>query len=371
MKDFFGNAASTEHPFGWQAEEAVLQARKSLATDLGAQSEQEILFTSGATESNNLAIFGIARAYRRKGNHIITVKTEHKAVLDPCAAWVREGGKVTYLSVDENGLIGEADLKAAITAETVLVSIMLANNEIGVLQPIESFSAITRERGIPLHTDATQAVGKIPIHVKRMGIDLLSFSGHKMYGPKGVGALYVSKKNPRIRLAPLIHGGGHERGMRSGTLNVPGIVGLAKALNLSLETMKTESRQILALRNRLWTGLSSRLKQLAINGHPTRRIAGNLNIAFPVSDIALLIREIYADIAVATGAACTSASPDPSHVLKQLPGGEKRSISSIRFGIGRFTTEEEIDYVIHKICSTQAMAAFRRDTKPPMVDSVG
>lgn len=346
----FGNASSTEHRYGWEAEALVKEARKKIAADLGAENPREIIFTSGATESNNLALLGVARAYAKKGNHIITVQTEHKAVLDVASAWRREGGRVTLLPVDAGGLIDPNRLEASIGPDTILVSVMMANNEIGVLQPMRAIGRITRRKGVFLHTDAAQAVGKVALDVQKLNIDLLSFSGHKIYGPKGIGALYLRGRRPRIILAPLVFGGGHERGMRSGTLNVPGIVGLAKALELCLEELPTRTGRLTRLRNRLWRGLSQ-LGNLALNGDPKQRLASNLNVAFMGIQAQSLIKTIYGEVAVSSGSACTSASPEPSHVLLALENGVERVPCSIRFGIGRFTTREEIDRVIELVSS--------------------
>ncbi|MDJ0834960.1 MAG: aminotransferase class V-fold PLP-dependent enzyme [Acidobacteriota bacterium] len=366
LRGSFGNAASTEHRFGWVAEEAVKQAREITARCIGAESGRNIIFTSGATESNNLAILGAARQYARKGRHLITVVTEHKAVLDPCLAWEAEGGKVTRLGVDRDGLIDLNELDEAITEETVLVSVMAANNEIGVLQPIEDIGNMTRAHGVLFHTDATQAVGKIPIDVDKANIDLLSLSAHKIYGPKGAGALYVRRKRPRVSLKPLQYGGGHEQGMRSGTLNVPGIVGLGAALERASETMEEEAERLRYLRDRLLTGVRAGLEGVEVNGHPQQRLPGNLNLYFPGVALEKLIREIYADIAVSTGAACTSASPEPSHVLLALEPEGKRAMASVRFGIGRFNTTEEIDYVIERLTRAKALRSLARRPVPSL-----
>ena len=344
----FGNAASTEHRFGWEAEEAVAQARAKVCNALNASHPREIIFTSGATEANNLAILGALRAYRRKGNHLVTVCTEHKAVLDPCRWWEKEGGKVTYLPVDTAGLVTPEQVEAALRPETVMISVMLANNEIGVIQPLSEIGAIARRTGVLFHSDAAQAVGKVPVDVAEMGIHLLSVSAHKFYGPKGVGALYVRGKNPRVALQPLVYGGGHERGLRSGTLNVAGIVGLGKAMELAMAEMEDESKRLLDLRNRLWRGLQG-IPGILMNGDSDRRLPGNLNISLPGIDNARLIREIYSDLAVSSGAACTSASPEPSHVLRALPDGETRASSCLRLGLGRFSTEEEVDFAAGRI----------------------
>ena len=343
----FGNAASRNHAFGWVAEEAVEKARKQVAELIGATAK-EIVFTSGATESNNLAIKGVAEMYSQKGNHIITAATEHKAVLDTCKRLEKRGCRVTYLPVQADGLIDLDMLKEAITDKTVLVSIMYGNNEIGTVQDIPAIAGICRERGVLLHTDATQAVGKIPVNVLADNIDLMSLSGHKMYGPKGVGALYVRRKNPRVQLTAQMDGGGHERGMRSGTLNVPGIVGLGKAAELANQLMAGESAQHRALRDRLKDKLMAELDEVYINGTMERRLPHNLNISFAYVEGESLLMGIN-DIAVSSGSACTSATLEPSYVLKALGAGDDLAHSSIRFGIGRFTTEEEIDYTAAKV----------------------
>ncbi len=345
--DAFGNAASRNHSFGWKAEEGVDWARNTIAKYIGAD-EKEIVFTSGSTESNNLAIKGVAEMYASKGNHIITCTTEHKAVLDTCKALERKGSRVTYLTVDKEGFINLDELRAAITDQTVLVTIMHANNEIGVLQDIEAIGKICHEKGVLFHTDATQSIGKVPFDVQRMNVDLASMSAHKMYGPKGVGALYVRKKNPRVKLTSQMDGGGHERGMRSGTLNVPGIVGLAKALELCITDMPIEVPRIQAMRDRLWSLLNAELDELYINGpdprtKPEWRLPGNLNVSFAFVEGEAMMMGIK-DIAVSSGSACTSASLEPSYILKALGVGEDLAHTSIRFGIGRFNTEEEIDY---------------------------
>ncbi len=348
--DRFGNAASRNHAFGWAAEEAVELARERIANLIGATAK-EIVFTSGATESDNLAIKGVAEMYREKGNHIITVVTEHKAVLDTCKRLEKYGYRVTYLPVQKDGLISLDDVKAAMDDKTILVTIMAANNEIGVLQPIEEIGKICRERGVLFHTDAVQAVGKVPIDVNKQNIDLASISGHKIYGPKGVGALYVRRRNPRVQVSPIIDGGGHERGMRSGTLNVPGIVGLGKACALASEEMLQESCRLAGLRNRLKDKIMGRLDEVYINGSIEHRLPGNLNISFAYVEGESLLMGIN-DVAVSSGSACTSATLEPSYVLKALGTGDELAHSSIRFGIGRFNTEAEIDYVADRVCET-------------------
>jgi cysteine desulfurase len=346
----FGNAASRNHSFGWVAEEGTETARERIAKLIGATTK-EIVFTSGATESDNLAIKGVAEMYRERGNHIITAVTEHKAVLDTCKRLEKYGYRVTYLPVQKDGLIDLEDLKRSMDDKTILVTIMAANNEIGVLQPIAEIGKLCRERGVIFHTDATQAVGKVPIDVNKQNIDLASISGHKMYGPKGVGALYVRRKNPRVQLAPIIDGGGHERGMRSGTLNVPGIVGLGKACALALEEMPQESCRLAGLRNRLRDRITGRLDEVYINGSMEHRLPGSLNISFAYVEGESLLMGIN-DIAVSSGSACTSATLEPSYVLKALGTGDDLAHSSIRFGIGRFNTEAEIDYVADRVIET-------------------
>jgi cysteine desulfurase len=343
----YGNSASRNHAFGWEAEEAVDQGRDLIAALIGAKGN-EIIFTSGATESNNLAIKGVATMYRKKGDHIITQITEHKAVLDPCKRLEREGFKVTYLEVDEYGRIDLDALAAAITDKTILVSIMAINNEIGTMQPIAEIGKLCKSKGVIFHTDATQAVGKVPIDVQAMGIDLLSLSGHKMYGPKGIGALYVRKKDPRVRLEAQLDGGGHERGMRSGTLAVQQIVGLATACDIARREMTDETKRLLELREKLYGGIVNKLEDVHLNGHPTERQPGNLNLSFAFVEGEGLMMG-FKEICVSSGSACTSASLEPSYVLKALGVGDELAHSSIRFGIGRFTTAEEIDYTANAV----------------------
>lgn len=343
----FGNAASRNHPFGWKAEEAVEKARAQVAALIGA-SPKEIVWTSGATESDNLAILGVAEMYKEKGNHIITCTTEHKAVLDPCKHLEERGYDITWLKVDAQGMISLDELRAAITDKTILITIMHGNNEIGTLQPIEKIAEIAREKNVLFHTDAVQSAGRVPIDVEKMKIDLLSLSGHKIYGPKGVGALYVRRKNPRVRLSPIVFGGGHERGMRSGTLNVPGLAGFGAACELAQKEMATETPRLIALRERLWSGLKKELDELYLNGHPTERLPGNLNVSFAYVEGEALMMGIK-DLAVSSGSACTSASLEPSYVLKAMGVGEELAHTSIRFGIGRFTTEAEIDFAIERV----------------------
>lgn len=347
LSDKFGNAASRSHSFGWAADEAVETARARVAMLIGATSG-EIVFTSGATESDNLAIKGVAEAYRSKGNHIITAVTEHKAVLDSCKRLEKYGYRVTYLPVRLEGLLSLEDLEHAMDSQTILVTIMVANNEIGVLQPIEEIGKLCRDRGVIFHSDAAQALGKIPIDVVRQSIDLLSISAHKAYGPKGVGALYVRHG---IEISPTIDGGGHERGMRSGTLNVPGIVGLGKACEISQGEMPHESCRIAGLRNRLHDKIKSGLDELYVNGSMEHRLPGNLNMSFASVDGEELMTAID-DVAVSSGAACTSAHIEPSYVLKALGISDELAQSSIRFGIGRFNTEAEVDYVAAKVIHT-------------------
>jgi cysteine desulfurase len=343
----FGNAASRNHSFGWQAEEAVEAGRKQIADLIGA-SAKEIVITSGATESDNLAIKGVAEMYRQKGNHIITAVTEHKAVLDTCKRLEKQGFDLTYLRVQRDGRIDLGDLERAITDRTILISIMMVNNEVGVVQPIAEIGRMARARGIIFHTDAVQAAGKIPFDVNAHNVDLASLSAHKMYGPKGVGALYVRRKNPRVLVAPIIDGGGHERGMRSGTLNVPGIVGFGKAAEICRQEMAAESARIGALRDRLNDGLHRNLDEIYVNGSLEHRVPNNLNVSFAYVEGESLLMGI-SDVAVSSGSACTSASLEPSYVLKALGTGDELAHSSIRFGLGRFNTEEEVDYVVQRV----------------------
>ena len=344
----FGNAASKSHAFGWEADAAVDTAREQVAKLIGASSPREIVFTSGATESDNLAIKGVAEAYRDKGNHIITCVTEHKAVLDSCKVLAKHGFDITYLPVNGDGLVVLQRLRDAICGKTILISIMAANNEIGTIQPIREIGRLAKERNILFHSDATQGVGKFPIDVDDMGIDLLSLTAHKMYGPKGIGALYVRSTAPRVKLVSLIDGGGHERGMRSGTLNVPGIVGLGKACELSRKEMNAEAERLVALRERLKDGILGKLDDVQINGHAAQRLPGNLNLSFAYIEGESLLMGLK-DIAVSTGSACTSASLEPSYVLKAIGLPDELAYSAIRFGLGRFTTEEEIDYTVTRV----------------------
>jgi len=343
----FGNAASRNHSFGWEAEQAVEKARKQIADLIGA-TPKEIVFTSGATESDNLALKGVAEMCAERGNHIVSVTTEHKAVLDTCKKLRRRGCAITLLPPGKDGLIDLDALRAAITEKTVLVSVMWANNEIGVIQPIREIGRIARERGVLFHTDATQAVGKVAIHVDEDNIDLMSISAHKMYGPKGIGALYVRRKNPRVQLTAQMDGGGHERGMRSGTLNVPGIVGLGEACAICQGEMGEEAVRLAALRDRLKDRLLAGLDEVYINGSMEHRLAGNLNMSFAYAEGESLLMGI-GDIAVSSGSACTSATLEPSYVLRALGVGDALAHTSIRFGLGRFNTEEEVDYVAARV----------------------
>ena len=351
MKPYFtevyGNAASRNHSFGWEAEEATQKARKQIVELIGA-TPKELVFTSGATESNNLALKGIADAYAERGNHIITQVTEHKAVLDTCKRLEKQGVRVTYLPVKTDGLIDLDQLGDAITDKTILISIMYANNEIGVVQPMKEIGKIAKEKGVLFHTDAVQAVGKIPVDVNADDIDVLSLTAHKLYGPKGVGALYVRRRNPRVQLTAQMDGGGHERGMRSGTLNVPGIVGLGAACEIARSEMHAESGRLSFLRDKLKDKLLGELDQVYVNGSMEHRLPQNLNVSFAYVEGESLLMGMN-DIAVSSGSACTSATLEPSYVLKALGAGDDLAHSSIRFGIGRFNTEEEIDYVGNRV----------------------
>src|SRR5579884_963462 len=347
LTNIFGNAASRNHSFGWEAEEAVEKARKQVADLIGA-TPKEIIFTSGATESDNLAIKGVAEMYAEKGNHIITAVTEHKAILDTCKHLEKNGCRVTYLPVGQNGLVDLDMLREAITDKTILITIMYANNEIGVIQPVAEIGKIAKEKGVLFHTDGVQAIGKVPVNVIKDNIDLMSITAHKLYGPKGVGALYVRRKSPRVQITSQMDGGGHERGMRSGTLNVPGIVGLGEAAALCHREMPEESARLRALRDRLRNKLESELDEVYINGTMEHRLPHNLNISFAYVEGESLLMGIN-DIAVSSGSACTSATLEPSYVLKALGAGDDLAHSSIRFGIGRFNTEEEVDYVASKV----------------------
>ncbi len=348
--EHFGNAASRNHPFGWEAEEAVDYAREQVAKLIGAD-PKEIIFTSGATEGDNLAIKGIFEMYASKGNHIITAVTEHKAVLDTCKHIEKAGGEVTYLQVNAEGLIDLTELEAAIKPTTILIAIMYANNEVGVIQPVKEIAAIAKKHGVLFFTDATQAAGKIPVDVIKDGIDLLTFSGHKMYGPKGIGALYVRRKNPRVKVTAQMDGGGHERGMRSGTLNVPGIVGFGKACELCRLEMEEDTKRISQLRDKLETSLV-KLEEAYVNGSRQHRLPHVSNISFKYVEGEGLMMGFNKSIALSSGSACTSASLEPSYVLKALGLGDDLAHSSLRFGLGRFTTEEQIDYTIEQVSQT-------------------
>ncbi|HZP45605.1 MAG TPA: IscS subfamily cysteine desulfurase [Candidatus Binataceae bacterium] len=344
----FGNAASRNHSFGWEAEEAVDRARQQIAALINAK-PKEIIFTSGATESDNLSIKGIVEFYKDKGNHVITCVTEHKAVLDSCRALERAGkAVVTYLPVDKYGMVDPDDVRKAITDKTVLITIMYANNEIGTIHPVREIGRIAKEKGVIFHCDAVQAAGKVPLDVERDGIDLASLSAHKLYGPKGIGALYVRSKGPRVRLTAQMDGGGHERGMRSGTLNVTGIVGFGKACEVAQGEMVEEARRLTDLRNRLQAGIFERLDEVSLNGHPTERLPGNLNLSFAYVEGESLLMGI-SDVAVSSGSACTSATLEPSYVIRALGVSDELAHSSIRFGLGRFNTAEEVDFVTDRI----------------------
>ncbi len=347
LKGEFGNAASRSHQFGWTAEEAVEKARKQVAAVLSANSK-EIVWTSGSTEGNNLAILGAARMYAEKGKHIITCRIEHKAVIDPCKYLETQGYEVTWLDPDGKGRVSADQVRSAIRDDTILVSLMFANNEIGTIHPITEIGAVCKEHGVLFHTDATQAFGKIPIDVNEMGIDILSLSAHKIYGPKGVGALFVRRKKPRVRLVPIIHGGGHERGMRSGTLNVPGIVGCGEAAEIAMNEMPTESVRIRKLGEKLWNGFNSQLTEIFLNGDPDHCLPNTVNVSFLYVEGESLMMG-FSDLAVSSGSACTSASLEPSYVLKGLGLGDDIAHSSIRFSLGRFTTEAEIDQAIEQV----------------------
>ena len=348
LTDIFGNAASKSHVFGWKAEAAVKSARNKVTELVNARTE-EVIFTSGATESINLAIKGTADAYSKKGRKIITTQVEHKAVLDTCKTLERKGYEVKYLSTDKYGLIDLDELRNEIGENTILVSVIAANNEIGTINPIEKIGEMCRANGVLFHTDAAQALGKIELDVKKMKIDLMSMSAHKIYGPKGMGALYTSSKNPKVNLVPQIDGGGHERGFRSGTLNVPGIAGFGKACEICKDEMESESKRILGLREKLYNGIRERLKGVYLNGHPDKRLSGNLNLSIEYVDADSLMVSMK-DIAVSSGSACSSEEVKPSHVLKAIGVKDELIRCSVRFGIGRFNTEEEIDYTIEKVC---------------------
>ena len=346
----FGNAASRNHSFGFEAEKAVDDAREKIARLIHAD-PKEVIFTSGATESDNLALKGIVEMYREKGDHIITTVIEHRAVLDTAKYLEKQGIKVTYLPVAADGRVDPEAVRNAITDKTILISVMMANNEIGTLNPVAEIGRIAKERGVLFHCDATQGVGKVPVDVQAMGIDLMSFSAHKIYGPKGVGALYVRRKNPRVRLAPMIHGGGHERGMRSGTLPVPLVVGFGKACEICEQVMPEEAKRLAHLRDRLRDGIMKNLEEVYVNGHLTDRLPNNMNISFAYVEGESVLLGLK-EIALSSGSACTSASLEPSYVLRALGVGSDLAHSSIRFGLGRFNTEEEVDYVIKRVTET-------------------
>lgn len=343
----FGNAASRSHRFGWAAEAAVETARSQIAQLIGCK-PMEVVFTSGATESDNLAIKGVAYAYREKGNHLITSQIEHHAVLDPCKRLEKEGFEVTYLPVTRDGLVDPEDVAKAVTPKTILVSIILANNEIGTIQPLAEIGRICRERGVLLHSDAVQGVGKIPVAVDALGVDLLSLTAHKMYGPKGAGALVIRMEKPRVKLVAQMDGGGHEKGRRSGTLNVPGIVGLGKACELSGEVMAAEAERLTPLRERLWAGIRARLDHVHLNGHARLRLPSNLNVSFEGVDAGTLMLALK-EVAVSSSSACSTGSIEPSHVLRALGVRHQLALSSLRFGLGRGNTEEEVDYVVERV----------------------
>jgi cysteine desulfurase len=342
----FGNAASRNHVFGWEAEKAVEASRAEIASLIHAD-PKEIIFTSGATESNNLALKGVVEMYREKGDHVITSTTEHRSVLDTARKLEKSGIKVTFVPVDSYGVVQPEEIRKAITDKTILISVMMVNNEIGTINPVAEIGKIAKEKGIVFHCDATQGVGKIPVDVEAMKIDLMSFTAHKIYGPKGIGALYVRRKNPRVRLAPQIDGGGHERGMRSGTLNVPGIVGFAKACQICKEGMPEESARIRMMRDRLQDGIMGALDHVSLNGHPTERIPNNLNISFAYVEGESLLMGLN-NIALSSGSACTTATLEPSYVLRALGVGHDLAHSSIRFGLGRFNTDAEVDEVLKR-----------------------
>ena len=345
--EIYGNAASRNHSFGWTAEEGVSKARNIIGEAIGATGK-EIVFTSGATESDNMAVLGVAEFYHEKGKHIITSPIEHKAVVDPCQALEQKGYEITFLDVDEHGRIDLKQLEASIREDTVLVSLMAGNNEIGTLNPLTEIGQMTRERGVLFHCDATQGVGKIPIDVEAMNIDLLSMTAHKIYGPKGIGALYVRRKKPRVRITPIMFGGGHERGFRSGTLNVPGIVGFGKAIELAMEEISSEAERQIGVRQHLYKRLTDELDYVFLNGHPTERLPNNLNLSFGYVEGESLMMGI-SEIAVSSGSACTSASLEPSYVLRSMGVGDDLAHSSVRFGFGRYTTMEEVNYAADKV----------------------
>ncbi len=344
----FGHPASRNHPFGWEAEGGVDRAREQIAKLIGARDPKEVVFTSGGTEAINLALKGVAEMYREKGNHIVTTTIEQRATLDVCKRLERQGFEVTYVPVGRDGLVDVEAVRAALTDKTILISIMFANNEIGTIQPVAELGKLAKEKGIIFHTDATQAVGKIPVDVEAMGIDLLSATAHMLYGPKGVGALYVRRKNPRVRLAPMVDGGGHERGMRSGTVPVPLVVGFGKAAEICREIMGEESKRLAALRDRLQEQIVSKVDEAYVNGHPTRRLPHNLNISFAYVEGESVLMGLNREAALASGSACTSATLEPSYVISALGVDSELAHSSIRFGLHRFSTEEEVDFVAQK-----------------------
>ncbi|NMG06051.1 IscS subfamily cysteine desulfurase [Brasilonema sp. UFV-L1] len=362
--EHFGNPSSINHLYGWEAEAAVKQTREILAAAINATPE-EIVFTSGATEANNLAIKGVAEAYFQKGQHIITVATEHSAVLDPCKYLKTLGFEITILPVQKDGLLDLTELEKAFRSDTILVSVMAANNEIGVLQPLAEIGAMCRDRNVLFHTDAAQAIAKISLDVQAMKIDMMSLTAHKVYGPKGIGALYVRRRNPRVQLAPQQHGGGHERGMRSGTLYTPQIVGFGKAVEIALEQQATENQRLTQLRQRLWEKLSQ-LEGIHLNGHPTQRLPGNLNISVEGVDGSALLLGLQPVMAVSSGSACSSVTTAPSHVLIALGHSEQLAYASIRFGIGRFNTLEEIDQVAEHTIST--VQSLRKQSETPFTE---
>lgn len=341
----FGHPGSRNHPFGWEAEAAVDKAREALARLIGARDPKEIVFTSGGTESINLAVKGVSEMYREKGNHVVTTVIEQRAGLDVCKRLERQGCQVTYVAVGHDGLVDVEEIRKAITDKTILLSVMFANNEIGTIQPIPEIGKLAKEKGIIFHCDATQVVGKIPVDVEAMGIDLLSFTAHMIYGPKGVGALYVRRKNPRVRIAPMIDGGGHERGMRSGTVPVPLVVGFGKAAEIAREVMAEESARLKLLRDKLQDKILSSMGEVYLNGHPEKRLPHNLNVSFAYVEGESVLMGLNKEVAIASGSACTSATLEPSYVIAALGVGSELAHSSIRFGLHRFTTEEEVEYV--------------------------
>jgi cysteine desulfurase len=348
----YGNPASVSHRFGWDAAAAVDRAREQVATLIGAESK-EVVFTSGSTEANNLAIKGALAHLKRKGNHLVTAATEHRAVLDPMKRLAREGWDLTVVPCDEHGMVSAEAVEAALTDRTILVSVMAANNEVGTLNPIGAIGQLCHARGVLFHTDATQAVGKVPLDVREDAIDLLSLSGHKFYGPKGIGALYVRRRDPQVRLTPLLDGGGHERGLRSGTVAVPLVVGLGESADLARRERPEEATRLLGLRERLHAGLAARVEAIVLNGHPTLRLPGNLNLSFAYVDGEALMMAMR-DVAVSSGSACTSANPQPSHVLTAMGRDEDMARASLRFGLGRFTTAEEIDFAVDAVADAVA-----------------